>query len=325
MPLDKHDKSIPAGYINICKAPVRKTGLFQTAELHQNPYISFLDNRLKMPKGKISKDIMESISACVIIKDEELEMESLMENLKPICDEIVVIHDGPCKDKSLEIVRRYTDKIFVRDWVGQAESHRPFAFGKCRGDWILWIDADERMPADIIRLLPDLVKRRDVHSYGFLYPQFLGRKQITTGFWGRQYRKDVLFRKSMMLPYRGLPSETIRYKDGKDVLLPMWTIHHPRGEKFTWNSLSTESVRTANAHAKVFYAQKLNTKPRIFYFFKSFVWFFVYLFYSLIWNRAIFDGWENIQASVIAALGAFLCWWKVAFYRPPATDTKARN
>jgi len=269
------------------------------------------------------KDRLESISACVIIKDEEVEMESLMENLKPICDEIVVVHDGPCKDKSLKIARRYTDKIFVRDWVGQAEAHRPFAFDKCKGDWILWIDADERMPENIIKILPDLVKRKDVHSYGFLYPQFIGRKQITKGFWGRQYRKDVLFRKSMMLQYHGLPSETIRYKKGKGVLLPMWTIHHPKGEKFTLNALKTETVRTANAYAKVFYAQKLNTKPRIFYFFKSFVWFFAHLFYFLIWNRAILDGPENIQASWLASLGAFLCWWKIATYKIPAQ--KAHN
>ena len=54
-----------------------------------------------------------------------------------------MVHDGKCTDKTLEIAKEYTDKIFVREYVVGMEAHLAFAFKQARGEWLLRFDADE--------------------------------------------------------------------------------------------------------------------------------------------------------------------------------------
>lgn len=262
------------------------------------------------------KDHSQRVSACIVIKDEEKQIKGLLDNLNDVVDDYVIVHDGPCKDRSLEIAQKYTDKVYVREWTGQAETHRPFAFERCKGDWILWIDADEGLTPEIKRRLPEILRRLDVSCCCFLEPTFIGKRQIKKGYWGRQYRETVLFRKSQLLPYKGLPNELVYFRAGKKIKIPLYIEHHPPGEKHTWKSFKKDGIRTANAYAKLFHERSLNRYPRLFYLMKAPIWFFVHMFYFLIWKGAILDGWDNIVASFWCSLYNFMVWWKVAFYRP---------
>ncbi|MBW2971358.1 glycosyltransferase [Candidatus Woesearchaeota archaeon] len=274
----------------------------------------------KKATRKRAKIYSEKVSACVIIKDEEKLLPGLLENIKDVCDEFVVIHDGPCKDDSLKITMKYTNKVYVRPWIGQAEPHRPFAFKMCKGDWILWIDADERLTPKIKAIIPQLVKREEVGIYSFLQPLFCGTKRMTRGWWGNQFRDCVLFRKSYIEPYSGLPSGTLKLKKGKIVRIPLAIEHFPPTEKNTWKAIKSGGVRTANAFARVYYLRDFKKYPKAFYYLKAFLWFGGYLFYFLFWKRSIFYGKENIQASFFGAVYYFIIWWTVARYKPNPSD-----
>jgi Glycosyltransferases involved in cell wall biogenesis len=62
------------------------------------------------------------ISACIVVYNEEKVIKRCLDSIKNVVDEIILVHDGPCKDRTLEIAKRYTNKIFIRPHVGMMES-----------------------------------------------------------------------------------------------------------------------------------------------------------------------------------------------------------
>jgi glycosyltransferase involved in cell wall biosynthesis len=69
-------------------------------------------------------------------------------------DEIVVV-DSDSTDNTVEIARRFTDKIYNREFQGYKDKHE-FADLKATGDWIFWIDADERVTPELQRAIERL-------------------------------------------------------------------------------------------------------------------------------------------------------------------------
>jgi (heptosyl)LPS beta-1,4-glucosyltransferase len=82
------------------------------------------------------------ISVVVITKNESERLKVCLESVK-WADEIVVADNGSTDD-TLEIAKRYTDKIIVFKDQDFAEL-RNKAFEKTSGDWVLYVDADERV------------------------------------------------------------------------------------------------------------------------------------------------------------------------------------
>lgn len=139
----------------------------------------------------------QKISAYLVVYNEEKKIKKSLESLKNTVDEIVVIHDGECLDKTLEISKKYTDKIFVRPRRENAEPHRPFAIEKCTGDWILQIDADERLSTNLQNNLRRLIRQKNVDAFIFNWIVSINKKNV-------KMRKKILFRKNKMYTI-GLP------------------------------------------------------------------------------------------------------------------------
>lgn len=86
----------------------------------------------------------QRISAAIITKNEADNICACLESLSWV-DEIVVVDSGST-DATVEIVKRYTDKVYTEPWSGQGRQKNR-AIDLCRGPWILSIDADERIPS----------------------------------------------------------------------------------------------------------------------------------------------------------------------------------
>jgi glycosyltransferase involved in cell wall biosynthesis len=65
------------------------------------------------------------ISACILTKDEEETIEKCLQNIAPYVDEIVIV-DGFSEDRTVEVARRYTDKIFQKDFSGSFAVERNY-------------------------------------------------------------------------------------------------------------------------------------------------------------------------------------------------------
>ena len=90
---------------------------------------------------------MARLSVVLIVRNESAQLGACLEGVT-WADEIVVV-DGGSDDDSVAIARRYTDKVFVdRDWQGYG-IQRQRAQQRASGDWILMIDADERVTPEL--------------------------------------------------------------------------------------------------------------------------------------------------------------------------------
>ena len=86
------------------------------------------------------------LSVTVICRDEAHHIGAALESVR-WADEIVVVDSGST-DGTVEIARGFTDKVIVRDWPGYA-AQKEFAASAAAHDWILSIDADERVSAEL--------------------------------------------------------------------------------------------------------------------------------------------------------------------------------
>ncbi len=93
-----------------------------------------------------------TLTLSMIVKNEEKYLEGCLDSVKNVVDEIVIVDTGST-DKTLEIAEKFNAKIFHFDWIDDFSAARNFALSKSNGDWILYLDADERLnPASIEEL-----------------------------------------------------------------------------------------------------------------------------------------------------------------------------
>lgn len=93
-------------------------------------------------------------------------------------DEIIVI-DNSSTDRTLEIARKYTDKIFTRPNHPMLNVNKNFGFSKASGEWILSLDADERITEELKTEIESKIKNHESRISGYWIP----RKNIIFGKW----------------------------------------------------------------------------------------------------------------------------------------------
>lgn len=85
---------------------------------------------------------MFPLSVCIIAKNEESHIEECLKRLVPYGFEIVFTDTGS-SDQTLEIAKKYTDRIFHFDWCDDFSAARNFCMEKASHNWILSLDCDE--------------------------------------------------------------------------------------------------------------------------------------------------------------------------------------
>lgn len=92
---------------------------------------------------------MITISFCMIVKNEEDVIKNCLESIKDLVDEIIIIDTGST-DKTKEIAKKFTDKIYDFQWINDFSAARNFSFSKATQDYIFYLDADDiLLPEDI--------------------------------------------------------------------------------------------------------------------------------------------------------------------------------
>ncbi|WP_206682822.1 glycosyltransferase family 2 protein [Chthonobacter albigriseus] len=120
------------------------------------------------------------LTAILITRDEARDLAACLDSVS-FCDEIVVVDNGST-DATVEIARDHGARVVVTaDWPGFGPQKQR-ALDLATGDWILSIDADERIPADLRR---DILAALDASAAGFRINRrtdFLGRT-LSHGGW----------------------------------------------------------------------------------------------------------------------------------------------
>ncbi len=128
------------------------------------------------------------------VHDEEDALAACLERLS-FADEIVVVLDA-CSDGSREIAERFTDRIIAGAWDLEGD-RRNAAIGAARGRWILEVDADERVSAELAREIVETVATSERDWHHIPVDNYVGDKLIRHG-WGASFGRSAypgLFRK----------------------------------------------------------------------------------------------------------------------------------
>lgn len=88
-----------------------------------------------------------TISACMIVKDEEDVLGACLEAVAPFVDELVV-YDTGSSDSTTDIARRAGATVVEGFWDGDFAAARNRALHHCTSTWVLTVDADEVVDGD---------------------------------------------------------------------------------------------------------------------------------------------------------------------------------
>jgi glycosyltransferase involved in cell wall biosynthesis len=83
-----------------------------------------------------------TLSLCLIVKNEEKFIKACLDAVKDIVDEIIIVDTGST-DSTLEIIKSYKVKLFNYEWNNDFSSARNYSISKATSNWILCLDADE--------------------------------------------------------------------------------------------------------------------------------------------------------------------------------------
>jgi len=179
----------------------------------------------------------------MVVHNEEKVIERALSSIHKIADEILVVHDGSCTDRTVEICRSFGAVVWERPFVGIAEPHRPWLYEQAKGEWIFQLDADEFLSHGLQQALPKLLERTDVAIYELVWPTWDGKKYITSGW----PHKKALFRKDK-ITFLGLPQCEVLPKD-RVVKLSYVLEHQPPYNNFSWKLFRTKWLKWARIHA----------------------------------------------------------------------------
>jgi len=100
--------------------------------------------------------LKHSLSVIIITRNEE---RNIVECLKSVswANEIIVV-DANSTDRTVELAKQFTPRVYVKEWLGFAAA-KNFALEQATNDWVLWLDADERVPADLAEEIQAIIEK----------------------------------------------------------------------------------------------------------------------------------------------------------------------
>src|SRR5262245_9349207 len=140
------------------------------------------------------------LSAALIVRNEERVLGGCLLSIRDVVDEIVVVDTGS-RDRTPHIARNLGARLYDFPWRDDFSAARNHALDRARGEWILYIDADEALrPCDVGALRTQL---SDSSHVG--YRVLLHARPGLTPYWEMR-----LFRNDPAIRFRGVMHESIR-------------------------------------------------------------------------------------------------------------------
>ncbi|MBI4776560.1 MAG: tetratricopeptide repeat protein [Deltaproteobacteria bacterium] len=164
------------------------------------------------------------ISACMMVKNEEEMLPRALESIKDEVDEIVVVDTGST-DRTVEIARQYTDRIYYHEWFDDFSGMRNITLSYVTGDFILILDADDefrRQRADLS--LKAFLEKPLCNIYRFQLEN-VRRTNVPCS----TFNQIRLFRNHMGFSYRGIVHNQFDAKGERIGTAPFLILHYGYG------------------------------------------------------------------------------------------------
>jgi glycosyltransferase involved in cell wall biosynthesis len=113
------------------------------------------------------------ISLCMIVKNEEKNLRRCLQSVMNAVDEIIIVDTGST-DKTCEIARQFGALVEHFEWNGSFSDARNQSLAKARGEWILFLDADEELAPESTAVLHRLVEDSSISGYSLRIENYVG-------------------------------------------------------------------------------------------------------------------------------------------------------
>ena len=154
------------------------------------------------------------LAAALIVKNEAAVLGACLESIKGVVDEIIVVDTGST-DESVEIARRHGAIVHEHPWTGDFSEARNEGLERATCDWILYIDADERL---------DPIDRATVEEALRDAPEVAFRLLLRPNSRSTPYREYRVWRNDPRIRFEGVIHEKIipgiqrvADQDGRDI------------------------------------------------------------------------------------------------------------
>ncbi|MFN8672966.1 MAG: glycosyltransferase family 2 protein [Candidatus Sericytochromatia bacterium] len=159
---------------------------------------------------KLEIEENNTISLCMLVKNNEKNVKRALDSLQGIIDELIIVDLGST-DKTIEIVKPYGSKIFQYEWNGSYADARNFALEQATCDWIFIMNPDEILEEVTKNLLYDAIQyEKGIANFIFITHILNGQTLQTPEL--------RVFRNKKNIKFKGIVNENV-YEDVKDLYL----------------------------------------------------------------------------------------------------------
>ena len=139
-----------------------------------------LEVRKKIGLKEISQLIdRKTISLCMIVKNEVKNLAKCLQSIQADIDEIIIVDTGST-DRTKELATIFGAKIFDFAWENDFSSARNYSLSKASGDWILVLDADEKISEGDHHILRKIVEKSNevTKAFSFVTRNYVNRSEL---------------------------------------------------------------------------------------------------------------------------------------------------
>lgn len=121
--------------------------------------------------------MQKNITATIITLNEKKHIREVILNVQKICNEVIIV-DSFSSDETCDIARELGAKVIEQKYLGDG-GQKAFCEQFATNEWILSIDADERLEDEAIEYLKEFnYENKDADAYSFRRKSFIGKKFI---------------------------------------------------------------------------------------------------------------------------------------------------
>lgn len=119
----------------------------------------------------------DSLSVCIIAKNEENNLERCIRSISNIADEIVVVDTGST-DNTIEVAKKLGANVYFHKWNNSFSEAKNAALDKCNMNWVFVIDADEALEKGHEKYLKELLKNDNIEAFHMRLNNIIGSEII---------------------------------------------------------------------------------------------------------------------------------------------------
>ena len=108
-----------------------------------------------------------NLTVVVLTKNEEKNIADVVQNAKKVAAEVLIVDSGST-DKTVQLAEENGAKVVYRAWDNDFAAQRNFALQHVKTEWVLYLDADERMTDELINDIQEKISSHKAALYRFV-------------------------------------------------------------------------------------------------------------------------------------------------------------